>query len=97
MSRTVTDPARHDPVVVRCLAAGQRVQGRVCPADAWEATRRLAARGYSDSQIAELVQRTQRTVLRIRAALGVPAPCRGLSGYERPVNPVPRPGLMKDW
>jgi hypothetical protein len=86
MGRFAVGPHPYDSIVVDTLAAGRPVTGHVLSADAWEATRRLAARGYSDGQIGVLVKRTRRQVKRIRGALGVPAPCRGLGYRNRPVE-----------
>lgn len=95
MGRPRSDTREYDEIVVSVLASGGRLPGRIAPADAWEATRRLAARGYSDGQIAVIVNRTRTHVRRIRSAMGVPAPCLGLGGSTRPVEAPTRPVALK--
>lgn len=71
--RRLTDYTAFDEVVVRRLTDGCSPGGKVTAADRGEVTRRLAARGYSDGQIAYPLGLTRRSVLRIRIRLGIPA------------------------
>jgi hypothetical protein len=71
--RTPVDPSKHDPVIVARLVAGEHHPGRVNDSDAHEAVRQLVALGFSDGQIAYRVPRRVRSVLRIRARMGLPA------------------------
>jgi hypothetical protein len=67
------DYADFDTVIVDRLVGGQRPSALITAADAAEATRRLAARGYSDGQIAARLGFRRRSVHRIRKRLGIPA------------------------
>lgn len=68
-----TDYADFDQVVVDRLVAGRLPGEPIRAADAGEATRRLAAAGYSDGQIAARLGFRRRSVIRIRGRLGIPA------------------------
>jgi hypothetical protein len=70
---TPVDYADFDEVVVGRLVAGRLPGEPIRAADAGEATRRLAAAGYSDGQIAARLGFRRRSVIRIRARLGIPA------------------------
>lgn len=74
MNRPV-DYADIDEVVVREAVAG-RWTGKLRAADAAQAVRVLAGQGHSDGQIALLVRRTERSVVRIRARHEIPAALR---------------------
>lgn len=73
MKNRLYDYTDFDVVVVDRLVAGQRPGAPISAADAAEATRRLAARGYSDGQIAARLGFTRRSVIRIRNRLGIAA------------------------
>lgn len=68
-----TDYADFDDVVVQRLVDGRHPGQLIRAADAAEATRRLAAAGYSDGQIAARLGFRRRSVFRIRRRLGIPA------------------------
>lgn len=63
---------RYDDVIVRDLMAGRPCALPASPADCAEAVRRLALALYSDGQIAYLMGKTRRTVLRIRQRHNIP-------------------------
>lgn len=71
-----TDYADFDEVLVDRLVAGRPASCPIPAADAAEATRRLAADGYTDGQIAVRLGMTRRSVVRIRHRLGIPAALR---------------------
>jgi hypothetical protein len=68
-----TDYADYDEVIVERLVMGRRPGGLISAPDAGEATRRLAALGYSDGQIAARLGFRRRSVHRIRVRLDIPA------------------------
>jgi hypothetical protein len=72
-TRTYTRRQQPDPVIVERLVAGEHHPGRVSDTDAAEAVRQLVALGFSDGQIARRVPRRVRSVLRMRARMGLPA------------------------
>ena len=78
-----------DDVVVGQVVSGQPVAGVIDTGSVREIVRILAAAGFSDGQIAYRIGCTRRTVGRHRAALGIVAPCRYLSGLTRPVQGEP--------
>lgn len=86
------DYTAFDAVVVYRLVLGDRPDARTRPPDATEATRRLAALGYSDGQIAYRLGYTRRQVVRIRARLGIAA-ALGVGGnrWTRPHDAPARP------
>lgn len=78
------DYTAYDEVVVQRLMADRFPGEAIRPADAAEATRRLARRGYSDGQIAYRLGVHRRSVTRIRARLGIPAALAvGENHYDR--------------
>ena len=88
----VTDYDDFDHVVVDRLVAGRHPGEPIRAADATEATRRLAAAGYTDGQIAHRLGFTRRSVARIRARRGIPAAAPvGTCGHTRPIDAPNRP------
>jgi hypothetical protein len=87
------DYTDYDAVVVERLVAGHRPGEPIRAADAAEATRRLAALGYSDGQIAARLGFRRRSVVRIRARLGIPAALspNGDNHHTRPHDAPARP------
>lgn len=81
--------ASFDHVVVGQVVNGHPVAGVIGTGSVREIVRILAAAGFSDGQIAYRIGCTRRTVGRHRAALGIVAPCKGLSGLTRPVHNEP--------
>lgn len=69
----LNDYAVFDEVVVQRLVDGHRVGRPISAPEAAEATRRLAHLGFTDGQIAHRLGFTRRSVVRIRARLGIPA------------------------
>ncbi len=65
------DYACFDPVIVDRVIRERRVGSTLPAAETAEAVRRLAAQGYSDGQIAHRLGFTRRSVVRIRARLGI--------------------------
>jgi hypothetical protein len=90
-----TDYAAFDEVVVQRITAGQRPGGPIAAPEAAEATRRLAAWGYSDGQIALRLGFTRRAVVRIRAkhAIAAALPARGANQHYRHHDAPNRPRL----
>lgn len=83
-----------DQVVVDRIVAGTHPGAPIRVADAAEATRRLAALGYSDGQIAHRLGFTRRSVWRIRRRRGIPAALPfGSNGYDAAVGAPNRPRL----
>jgi len=83
------DYTAFDEVVVGRLVAERRLSEAIRPADAGEATRRLARLGYSDGQIAARLGIRRRSVLRIRQRLDIPAALTPRdNGYTRPHDPL---------
>lgn len=89
MSRPPTDYTAFDEVVVHELVAGRHRGGPVHPADAGEATRRLALLGYTDGQIAARIGCWRRTVLRIRQRLDIPAALERGQDFRKRRHEVP--------
>jgi len=78
------DYAAYDEVVVQRLLDDRLPGEPIRAADAAEATRRLARRGYSDGQIAHRLGIYRRSVIRIRHRLGIPAALTvGRNHYDR--------------
>lgn len=74
MGRPRVDYTDFDEVVVHRVVNGRHPGQPFRPADAGEITRRLATQHrYSDGQIAHALGMTRRSVIRIRARLGIPA------------------------
>lgn len=89
-----TDYADFDEVVVGRLVAGRHPGEPIRAADAGEATRRLAAAGYSDGQIAARLGMCRRSVYRIRCRLGIPAALTPRdNGHTRRHDAANRPRL----
>jgi hypothetical protein len=63
----------YDQVIVDRIIVGHRVGAPIPAPEAAEATRRLAAMGFSDGQIAARLGFTRRAVWRIRRRRGIPA------------------------
>lgn len=81
--------ARHDNptwAVVDALCRGARLPEGTTPsyADRLEAIRHLAQNGFSDPQIAVLVGKTARTVLRVRQHHGISGLPVGTNRHTRP-------------
>jgi hypothetical protein len=74
-----------DEVLVERIIRGEHHPGRVRLAESVEVVRRMAARGYSDGQIAYRLGRPVRSVLRTRARHGIPAalPRGGANQHSR--------------
>lgn len=73
MKTRSTDYSAFDEVVVLRLVNGRRPGAPISAPDAAEATRRLAADGFTDGQIAARLGFARRSVIRIRVRLGIPA------------------------
>jgi hypothetical protein len=87
-----TDYADYDEAIVDRLTAGHRPGALITAPDAAEVTRRLAAHGYSDRQIAARLGFTRRSVIRIRHRLGIPTTLNpGDNQHTRPHNAPGRP------
>lgn len=87
-----TDYTDFDDVVVERLVAGQHPGELIRAADAGEAVRRLARRGYSDGQIAVRLGLTRRSVKRIRDRLEIPAALKPSdNGHTRRIDAPTRP------
>lgn len=82
-----------DPYIVDALVRGEEVHGRPNNADAREVICALAERGYTDGQIAHVLGRQRRSVMRTRNALGVPPaiPRHVGNGRYLPVDAPTRP------
>ncbi len=80
-----------DEVIVEWIVAGNSPRGRICPVDAAEVIRRLAAQKWTDGQIAYLIGYSLRAVVRVRARHGIEAafPKEKFRGSQRRVVPVP--------
>lgn len=90
-----TDYADFDEIVVERLVAGRLPGEPIRAADAGEAVRRLARRGYSDGQIAEHLGFRRRSVLRIRQRLDIPAALTSSdNGHTRPIDAPTRARVM---
>jgi len=78
-----------DHVLVSAVFDGRQVRGNLAPGDVWEITRQLAARGFSDGQIAYRTGYSRRQIFRIRRGLNIPAACRGKNQRTRPIQDQP--------
>lgn len=93
MSRRPTDYGTFDHAVVATILSGAwRPRGAhvLDPADTAEVVRRLAARHYSDGQIAYVLGSPRRTVLRIRHRLGLAPGWEGIPEHRRSTAPTRR-------
>lgn len=79
----------YDPINVAAILCTNRVHRNVHPTDRIEVIRRLAARKWSDGQIAYKLDMWRRSVSRIRSQYGIPGLPVGTSGASRPVQNVP--------
>lgn len=89
MSRPPTDYSAFDEVVVVRLVTNRHTGGRIHPADAGEACRRLAEAGFTDGQIALRLGCWRRTVIRIRRRLGISAALRPNQNFRQRRHDVP--------
>jgi hypothetical protein len=76
-----------DEVIVLRVVCGERLGTPIPAAEAAEAVRRLAQRGYDDGQIAYRLGFRRRSVVRIRQRRGIPAALPvGSNHYDRLVD-----------
>jgi hypothetical protein len=87
------DYTAYDPIAVTLIVDdGIRPTSTLHPADRLEVIRRLAAREWSDGQIAELLRMYRRSVARARKQHGIPpGRPRGASSRCLPVRAPTRP------
>lgn len=83
----VTNYDDFDEVLVERIVNGDRVGVPIPAAEAAEAVRILAGRGYDDGQIAHRLGFTRRSVVRIRRRRGIPGALPfGSNGTDRKVD-----------
>jgi len=91
MPTPVVDLTDFDEVIVD-RACSNRWIGRVPTAEAVEATRRLARRGFNDGQIAHRLQASRRSVVRWRQRTNTPPALPiGSNTHDRLVDAPSRP------
>lgn len=82
-----------DEAAVERLVRGEPVKAQMI--DYWEAIRRLHRREYSDGQMAYVLRRPRRSIMRTRIALGLP-PVIPRHGPAAPLHPYPtRPRSLR--